>query len=409
MKSSLQIRITLLVLFLTLLSLVTETFFIKRYLESHIVSQTENRVLSIATLVAEDPEIIEAFNLKDPSTRIQPLAEKVRLLTGTSYVVVFNMNTIRYSHPVPERIGQHFVGGDEVDALQGKRYVSKAQGTLGLSLRAFVPIRDTSGRQIGVVSVGQLLSDLESESKKLNPILYSATGISLVIGAFGAFLLSKNIKRTLFGLEPKEIATLLEERNIIISSIKEGILAVDAQGQILLINENAKTLLGLSQVPVRCLVQDLIPNTRLLEVIKTGIPDIDDEQVINNRILLVNRIPMSSHGKVIGAVATFRDMSEIRAMAEELTSVKLYVEGLRAQHHEFLNKLHVIAGLLQLREYPKAVEFVLDTVTRDQKILDYLRTHIQVPAISGLLLAKINSARERNIDIEIGSEQAFPD
>ena len=398
MKLSLQLRITLVVSLLILIALGLETLLIKRYFESYIVTQTGNRVLSIAATVAQDSDIIEAFQLPDPSKRIQPIAEKVRMLTGTSYVVVFNMETIRYSHPVPERIGQHFVGGDEQDALQGKRYVSQARGTLGVSLRAFVPIYNQE-RQIGVVSVGQLLRDLETENEKVTSILKIALSVSLGVGAMGALLLSRNIKKTLFGLEPAEIATVLQERNIILSSIKEGVVAVDREGRVILINENAKSLLGLDRIPEGCRVQDLIPGSRLPTVIETRTPDLDEEQIVNNRVLLVNRFPMVSKGEVIGAVATFRDMSEIRSMAEELTSVKQYVEGLRAQHHEYLNRLHVIAGLLQLKEYRKAVDFVLDTVQKDQGVLDYLRTHVNEPAISGLLLAKITTAREHNIEI----------
>ncbi|MCX7786845.1 MAG: DcuS/MalK family sensor histidine kinase [Spirochaetes bacterium] len=408
MTLSLQLRITIVVSFIILIALGLETLLIKRSFESYIVTQTENRVLSIATQVAQDPEIIEAFHLPDPSKRIQPIAEKVRMMTGTSYVVVFNMDTIRYSHPVPERIGQHFVGGDEQDSLKGKRYVSQAHGTLGLSIRAFVPIFDASSTQIGVVSVGQLLRDVEMESRRLTSILSVALGLSLFVGAVGAFLLSRSIKKILFGLEPQEIATLLEERNVILSSIKEGVLAVDRDARVILINENAKALLGLRDVPEKCRVQDLIPTSKLPKVIRSREPDYDEEQIVNHRVLLVNRVPMVSKGEVIGAVATFRDMSEIRSMAEELTSVKQYVEGLRAQHHEFLNRLHVIAGLLQLKEYRKAVDFVLDTVSKDQEVLDYLKTHVQEPTISGLLLAKITSAREQNIEIEFPSEARFP-
>ncbi len=400
MKLSLQLRITLVVSFIILIALGLETLLIKRNFESYIVTQTGNRVLSIATIVSQDPEIIEAFKLPDPSRRIQPIAEKVRMLTGTSYVVVFNMETIRYSHPVPERIGQHFVGGDEQDSLKGKRYVSQARGTLGVSIRAFVPIYNDLGTQIGVVSVGQLLSDVETENRKVTSLLTVALSLSLIVGAVGALLLSRSIKRILFGLEPEEIATLLEERNVILSSIKEGVLAVDREARVILINENAKSLLGLSEIPSICKVQDLVPGSKLPRVIESQKPGYDEEQIVNNRVLLVNRIPMVSKGEVIGAVATFRDMSEIRSMAEELTSVKQYVEGLRAQHHEYLNRLHVIAGLLQLQEYRKAVDFVLDTVSKDQGVLDYLRTRVEEPAISGLLLAKITSAREYNIEIQ---------
>jgi sensor histidine kinase regulating citrate/malate metabolism len=408
MRFSLQARVTVVVFLITLTALGIYSLFIVRFIEDYIVAQMENRVLGIATTVAEDEEIVRAFGLEQPSLIIQPIAEKIRHVTGTTFVVVFNMDTIRYSHPVPERIGQHFVGGDEKDSLAGKRYVSRAKGTLGLSLRAFVPIHGPAGNQIGVVSVGQLLSDLDSETRKLSSILYTASGISLLVGALGAFLLSRNIKRILLGLEPQEIAAILEERNIIISSIKEGIIAVDKEGQVILINENAKKILGIDDVPVSCRIGDIIPNSKMPTVIASGEADIDEEQILNGKVVLVNRIPMFSKELVIGAVSTFRDMSEIRTMAEELTSVKQYVEGLRAQHHEFLNKLHVISGLLQLKKYRQAIDFIVKIVSRDQEILDYLKTHISVPAISGLLLAKMNEAREAEIEFIFEPGSFFP-
>ncbi len=408
MRITLQARITLMVSFITLTALGINTYFIKKYMENYILEQTSHRVLTIASTVAEDPEIIQAFNLSEPAQKIQPLAERIRKVTETSYVVVFNMNTIRYSHTVPERIGQHFVGGDEGDSLQGKQYVSKARGTLGLSLRAFVPIFDSSGSQIGVVSVGQLVSDLETESRKLSSILYYASGISLIVGALGAYLLSRNIKNILFGLEPHEIAALLEERNIIISSIKEGIVAIDRNEKVILINQNARKILGIEQLTEYGTVTDIIPNSKLPAIIKSGKPELDEEQVFNKNVVLVNRIPMFSNGEVIGAVATFRDMSEVRTLAEELTSVKQYVEGLRVQQHEFLNKLHVIAGLLQLKQYREAINYTLKTVTKNQEILDILRSRVEAPTISGLLLAKINGAREVGIEIKISEDSYLP-
>jgi len=116
---------------------------------------------------------------------------------------------------------------------------------------------------------------------------------------------------------------------------------------------------------------------------------------------------MVSGGKIIGAVSTFRDMSEVRTLAEELTAVKQYVNGLRSQHHEFLNKLHVIAGLLQLGRYKEAVKYAVSAVSRDQRIFDTLRKSVHTPAVSGLLIAKINEGREHEIDVQIEGG-AFP-
>jgi len=381
---------------------------VEKYIENFIIENEAKRIMSIAEMTAKNPVIIDAFSLDEPSAVIQPIAEEIRRLTETSFVVVFNMKTIRYSHPCIDRLGRHFVGGDEKDALGGDKYVSQARGTLGISQRAFVPIYDSKKKQIGVVSVGLLLTALEEQKKNISYILYVVALISVLVGLSGAVFLAHNIKQTIFGLEPHEIAALHEQRNVIISSIKEGVLAIDADKRVILANEAAKKLLSLGDVPPDTVITDVVPSTKLPLVVETGEPMLDVEQRINSNVILTNRIPLVSRGKIIGAVATFRDMSEIRKLAEELTEVKSYINALRVQHHEYLNKLHIISGLLQLEKYKDAVDYIVKTMSEKQKIADFLRTRIQCPAVSGLLLAKMNEADEYDIDFVVTKTSCFP-
>ncbi len=407
-RLGLQTRIFLVVVAISVVSVAAETFFVRRFFRGYVIETTERKVMAVAAETARDPDIIAAFADADPSLTIQPIAERIRMIAAASYVVVFNMDAVRYSHPQPDRLGKRFVGGDERRALAGESYVSQARGTLGLSIRAFAPIRGAGGAQIGVVSVGLLLQDLERETRRIGVILVAAAGLSLALGLFGAAALSRNIKKTIFGLEPAEIATLLEERDVIISSIKEGIVAVDPAGRIILINENAKRLLDIDGDCDGRPVTEVIPNTRLMEVVSGGVSHLDEEQVLNRRVLLTNRIPLMSRGKTIGAVATFRDLSEVRELAEELTEVRRYIDALRAQHHEFLNKLHVVSGLLQLERYDDAVRFIVKTVSVQQRVFDTLRKRIAAPDVAALILAKMNEAQESNIAFEIDAESRLP-
>ncbi|MDP3176686.1 MAG: sensor histidine kinase, partial [Spirochaetaceae bacterium] len=301
--------------------------------------------------------------------------------------------------------GQRFVGGDEAGSLEGKRYLSKALGTLGPSVRAFVPILGSNGEQIGVVSVGLLLEDLEKSSRKLRDALNPAAALSLLIGLVGALALSRDIKKTIFGLEPREIATLLEERNVIISSIKEGIVAVDAENRVILMNDNARRLLAAEDDSAAAAT---VAGMGLDAIASGGRSVLDQELTLNGKVMLVNRIPLSSRGKSIGAVATFRDMSEVRALAEELTAVRQYTEALRAQHHEFLNKLHVVSGLLQLGRHAEASRYVVSTVARKQESFDLLRRSVETPEIAALVLAKMSEAQELGIEVEIEEGSLFP-
>jgi len=144
--------------------------------------------------------------------------------------------------------------------------------------------------------------------------------------------------------------------------IKEGIIAIDRENRVILINDNAKNILSLENYFPECLISDIIPNTKLPLVVQTGKEILDEKQLINNIMVLVNRIPLISGGKVIGAVATFRDMSEIRNLVKELIETKSYIDALRAQQHEYLNKLNVISGLLQMKKHKEATNFIVNTV-----------------------------------------------
>lgn len=407
-RISLKRRIFLVFIIVSIIATAAETFFVQRFFQRYIIDGSSAKVMAVAQRVAHDEEIIAGFSAPDPVAVIQPLAERYRIISETSYVVVFNMNSIRYSHPIADRLGKHFVGGDERAALEGKTYISQAVGTLGLSIRAFVPILNFEEKQIGVVSVGLLLRDLDRETRRIGTVLLAAASFSLGLGLIGAILLARNIKKIIYGLEPHEIATLLEERNVIISSIKEGIVAIDRDEHIILLNDNARLILGIRDEVAGRPITEVIPDTKLPEVLKSGKAHIDEEQVLSNKVILVNRIPLISGTETIGAVATFRDLSEIRALAEELTEVHEYIDAMRAQNHEHLNRLHVVSGLLQLGKYDDAVRYIVKTVRIQQKTFDLLRTRVLEPDIAALLLAKINEAKESNIEVVLVDEFFVP-
>jgi sensor histidine kinase regulating citrate/malate metabolism len=404
-------RIFLLVAAIFLISVGVETFFIRDHIQGTLVEESGKKLLSIARMMAADPRIAAAFALPEPALAIQPLAEEIRGITQTSFVVVFNMDTIRYSHPFVDRLGKPFVGGDEKRALAGETYLSQAKGTLGISQRAFAPIYDSRGRQLGVVSVGLLLTEVRQRQQQAVFTLYVMAFVGILMGLAGAVILSRSIKKAIFGLEPYQIGALLEERNVIFSSIKEGVIAIDRQERIIFINESARLLLSLppADLPEGSLVSDVIPQTRLPEVVRTGQAVYDEEWISNGTIFLVNRIPLRTDGEVIGAVATFRDMSEIRKLAEELMEVRKYTDALRREHHEHLNRLQVIAGLLQLKRYREAVRYIVSTVSTKQAMADFLRRRVRTPAVSGLLLSKLDQAQKAGIRMVISPDSDLPE
>ena len=353
---TLQSVIILLVCGIVALALLIASVFVSRSVERNARENLGNKAMDISRIVALSPVVIEGLELNKHSGLMQEYTNAIRTAADVEFVVVFDMSGIRKSHPNEARIGKHLVGGDELPSLQGKEYISMAQGTLGSSLRAFTPVRTKDGRQVGAVVVGILLDDVEQVVGQNRSIIHWAAAFGLVGGLLGAIALARRIKRTLFGLEPFAIAKLLEERNSILQSTREGILAIDSDGMITLINNEASRLFGMAGVVSNATgqpVENCIPQTRLHEVLRTRQAEYDQEQDINGVVVLTNRVPLLVKGEVVGALATFRDMTEIRKLAEELTGVNGLLEALRARAHEFLNTLHVIRGLAQLGQYSR--------------------------------------------------------
>lgn len=393
-------KIIFLVVSLIIITLLTVGVIIERVVVARFENRLGQHALDIAHSVAEIPEIKEYVGKPNGHLVIQPIADEIRKKTDAEFIVVIDMNRIRYSHPVPERIGKTFVGGDEGPVLQGREYTSKAVGTLGPSLRALVPVYK-DGRQVGAVAVGIMITDVNAMIWSLRRWIILAIILGLVIGVIGANFLAENIKKAMFGLEPYEIATILKEREAVLESVREGILAVDKKGRITVLNNEARRLLGIYKDIKGEDVSLYVPNTRLKEVIKTGQAEYDQEQRILNARILTNRVPIKVNDEVVGAIASFRDMTEVRAMAEELTGVKKYVDALRVQNHEFLNKLHTISGLIQLGENDRAVEYILKVSNFHQNIISFITRRIKDPSVGGLLLGKSGRCRELGIDFNV--------
>lgn len=235
-------QIALLVVFVVVLSLLITGFFFSRYIANAIFDYLGDNIMNVARIVAREPVVVQALAGGSPDG-VQRLAEDLRHTTGVTYIVVFDRHRQRLSHPNPAAIGHTIVGGDEGPALDGEEYISRAEGTLGPSLRAFTPVRDADGQVVGAVVVGILADKVSEAIATSQKMLAGVMGFGLIIGCLGAYLLSRSIKKILFGLEPAEIAKILEERNAILQGIREGVIAVNSHGVITLINEAGRRML----------------------------------------------------------------------------------------------------------------------------------------------------------------------
>ena len=383
----------------------------KNIMEENLKHEKGTKALSVAQTITNMPAIKDAFHQRNPSAIIQPIVEQIRKQVGAEFIVVGNRDEVRYSHPNPKRIGEKMVGGDNGRVFKGKSVISESTGTLGPSLRGKAPIIE-SGKIIGVVSVGYLQTDIEKEVAKIRKKIFIATFIILLGGLLSALLISLNIKRAIFGLEPKEIAWMYQEKHAILESIHEGIIAIDTNGRMTVVNETAHKIL---QIPNDILlrgkrIEDVIEYTHLLEVVKTGIAEYDKEIMIHGDVFLANRVPiLNIKGEVIGAVASLRSKSELSKLLQELSHVKAYAEGLRAQTHEYSNRLYTILGLIQLGSYKEAIDFISKEVDVAQGFIRFLMSEIPDPILAGFILGKISLASEMKLDFTVDRGSSFRD
>jgi len=401
----------LLLMFLLLGALVSITWLMVSMLVSSILEEYIGRnALNVSKTVSLTTVVHEGLKNKN-STQIQLYAESVRKATGARFVVVGDHEGRRYSHPVPERIGKLMVGGDNPRALErGEAYVSKAVGTLGPSMRGKVPIFANSGKVIGVVSVGYLQETVESVTEGyLQRVLLWVFGLFL-LGGIGTWLIARNVKQSIFGLEPVEIARLFRERNAILDSIREGVVAINDKGQVTMLDHEAAKILKIPpESGIGTSIESILPQTRMLEVLKSGEEQFDQEMIIGGIEVIVNRVPIWQNGRVAGVVSSFRRKDEIDRMAQELTQIQEYSEVLRTQTHEYSNKLHTLAGLIQLGSHQEALDLIGRETSGYQELLGTLAETVPEPLLSAIILGKYNRAQELRINFQLDPESRMID
>jgi len=366
-------------------------------------AQYEQRALTVAQSVAGMPSVRDALNDSDPSRTLQPLAEGMRRASGASFVVIAGANGIRYSHPNSSMIGKP-IDEDPSAILAGHTFVGIQQGTLGVSARGNAPIFDGSGRVIGIASVGFLEQELSRQLASNLPLLALYLLVAVALGVIGSLLLARHLKRQTFGLEPEEIATLLEQREASLHGIREGTIATDVDGKVTLINDEARRLLRLSGDSLGRPLTEVLPPGRVRDLLIGQVTGADEVVLAADRVLVVSRMPVVVRGRTIGHVATFRDRTELESLLRELDNARSVTEALRAQAHDFSNRLHTIAGMIELGRHEEAIQMTTESSNVSQELTESLLERVGDPVLGALLLGKSAVAAERGIQFRLSPD-----
>ena len=384
-------------------------------LNQSLDEQIGKQALHVAKTVAAMSEVIDAIERKD-SAILQPLSMLLAKKAQTRFVVFGDQDAMRLSHPNPAMIGLSLVDDDDDDISptlkHGIERISKAEGSLGWSMRARVPVYDQNGENIiGVISVGYLLDTVETTIAG-----YRITLILVIIGALAfsvitALWFADHFKKATFGLEPEQIGRLFDEQKATLQSVREGIIAINSEGNITTINQTAiKTLdlpsdTDLTGQPI----EQLLPDSAMLEVLASGEPQFDNEVWLKGKNLIVNRLPLHQGDTITGVVSSFRRKDELDQVSKKLTRIQQYADSLRSQAHEYSNKLHTIAGLIQINAKEEALALIGQETQDHQELIHLLVASVPDPILAGCLLGKYNRARELSLRLNIDPESQMTD
>jgi two-component system, CitB family, sensor kinase len=347
-------------------------------------------------------ETDRAGSVADASAALQPYAERVMATTEIDYLTVMDTDRTRYTHRNPWQIGRPFVGST-APALRGESFTEVYDGTLGPSVRAVVPIMTDDGEVVGLVSAGVTLDRLWDSIVPRLVFVGVGTLLAFVAGAVAAALLARRLDRITESKGPDELAHLFTAHEAVLHSVEEGMLLVE-DGKVVLANDEALRLLDVPDLAAPFAVADPRLSPAVHDILAGTAPE--GPVRVGDRVLLVGRDTAAAAGRTVGEIVSLRDRTELQRVTGELSSVRTISEALRAQTHDFSNRLHTIATLIELGRSDEALRFVAGERELGQRLTDRVVEAIEEPVIAALVLGKAAQARERAVEMHFETHLA---
>ncbi|MDH6580651.1 SpoIIE family protein phosphatase/ATP-binding protein [Kitasatospora sp. MAP5-34] len=278
-------------------------------------SEAKNRSVAVAETFAHSPGLLAALKSPNPTAILQPITEATRTQAGVDFIVVMNDQGIRYTHPLPDRIGKQFVGTIG-PSLAGHIYTESVHGPLGHEVQAVVPVTAPDGSVAGLVSAGLKVKNVTAADNRQLPLILGTGAAAVVVATTGTALIARRVKRQTHGMDPGELARVYEHHNAVLHAVREGVVIVGQDGRLLLVNDEARELLGLpAEAEGRHLgdLEELDPDTA--ELLLSGRVVTDELHRVGGRLIAVNQRPTAPHSRAMGTVATIRDSTELLALS----------------------------------------------------------------------------------------------
>jgi two-component system, CitB family, sensor histidine kinase CitS len=405
----LQIKILGLVisLLLMVIGLLTWMF---AYMETREdVEQAEELALQTAKTLSYMPVIQDSFRKQEPFENLSAVAEQIRDQVDASAILLESREGQIYSY-----VGQGGIDGNREDRYRALVYgsndiVHTGEGDSEV-LKGIVPILvryDNYEKVGGTVTVEFNMAEIRQNIASEIRTMLILSCVVLFLGILGSTFLTRSIRKDTFGLEPYQIGGLFRERSAILQSVKEGIVAIDEQGTITMMNQSAREMLGVAEDVEGKKVEAFISSPAMLEVLYSRIKETNVELQYKEKTMIVNSQPIMENENKVGTVSSFRDRTEIKQMVDALSEVKQYSQDLRAQTHEFKNKLYVLLGLIQLGKQKEAINLIKEEAELQEHHTNIFFHSILDEKVQAILLGKLAKASEKKIDFEIDGESSL--
>lgn len=378
-----------------------------RFSISAVQEKIEGSLKSTATSLAESSMVLQAMREGACSPElIDYLDDLVAETPDLDIVTIADADSIRLYHVIHERIGLHFVGGDQGRVLEGESYFSDAVGTMGLQRRYLHPVRETDGRVIGFVIASATMDSLQELRSSITMAYAKLAAILLPAALLLSWAMTLFLQKMLLGFGPEELVRSYLTQHEMLNNLSEGVISVGPRGEIQLVNKAAEEMLGQSGELLEGVALDDVVRTQtggsLFTATRVTVPT-------SRPNVLACCVPLEKNGIRTGTTLILTDKTEAMRSAEQLNGTRHIVSALRASTHEFMNKLQVISGLLQMDRIQEALDYIGAISTSHTKGSAQILQYIQNPNVAALLLAKLNHMKELDIELTLLKNSSLPE
>lgn len=361
----------------------------------------DQNLQNVAEAIAQSPLLTEQEYSSDIySAALSEYLDSLRdTLEDIDVISVISMEGQRLYHSSHELIGTVYDGTTpDFKANSQDYYATTDNGPSGTQRRAYAAIYDSDGNYIGFVMAIMLMENIKSEIFQIFLTFFLITVVAILMELLISAELSGKIKESLLGYEPDVFTSMFRIRDNILESLDEGVIAIDDKDTIQFVNKSASAMLK-SEKETESLVGKSLNAVSESKPILNTLKSNPKNDISNSgdATILIDTIPIKENDTVIGTVGILHDRAEYTKLMEDLTGTRYLVDSMRANNHDFTNKLHVILGLIQMERYSEATSYIQNITMVQRESISKIMNAVNEPAVAALLIGKIARASELNI------------